>query len=114
MHVYEYARIFLEPFLPALYRKARHDLREIIAASAQKSGRVMDVGGSKSPYTVGLNARVVILDLPRENELQDKLNLGISEALLRETRRRRTNIENILLKGYQVTWNRGFLDIRQE
>jgi SAM-dependent methyltransferase len=59
--------------------------------------RILDVGGRKSHYTVGLPARVTISDLPRQTELQSALNLGLTADMVDQTRSRRSNVERIVL-----------------
>ncbi len=58
---------------------------------------ILDVGGRKSPYTIGLPARVNIIDLPRSTELQSKLNLGVSADILRQLKSTRSNIDDVIL-----------------
>jgi SAM-dependent methyltransferase len=59
--------------------------------------RLLDVGARKSHYTIGLDAAVVLLDVPRETDVQRKLGLGTTDALLAQIQRRRSNI-----KAYRV------------
>jgi SAM-dependent methyltransferase len=59
--------------------------------------QILDVGGRRSPYTVGLAARITIIDLPRESEVQSQLGLGVNELVLTQIRQRRSNIENVIL-----------------
>jgi SAM-dependent methyltransferase len=92
---YEIARRSLEPFLPPLYRKVRTRLLDEV----KKSGlgcSILDVGGRKSPYTIGIPARVVVIDLPRETEVQNTLHLGINNAIVDEVKSRRSNIEDFV------------------
>ena len=95
MKLYETGRLLAEPFLPPLYKQTRARLKKLLAA-ANDQPRVLDVGGRKSPYTIGLPARVTVIDLPRESEVQKELNLGISDKVLSEIKRRRSNIETIV------------------
>ena len=94
--LYEAARIGLEPFLPPLYKQVRSLLmREV--ARLQPSPLILDVGGRKSPYTIGVAGRVTVLDLPRSTELQSSLNLGVDAAIASRLKRRRSNIERLIL-----------------
>jgi SAM-dependent methyltransferase len=95
MKLYETGRLLAEPFLPPLYKQTRKRLRELIAETATKP-RILDVGGRKSPYTIGLAADITVIDLPRETEVQQALNLGISEKVLGQIKQRRSNIETIV------------------
>ena len=57
---------------------------------------VLDVGGRKSHYTIGVPAKVTITDLPRETEVQKSLNLGINSEIVEQIRRRRSNVCEVL------------------
>ncbi|REJ79549.1 MAG: class I SAM-dependent methyltransferase [Acidobacteria bacterium] len=57
---------------------------------------ILDVGGRKSPYTIGIPAAITIIDLPRESEVQNDLNLGITDAISESIKTRRSNIEAVL------------------
>jgi SAM-dependent methyltransferase len=92
---YEVARKGLEPFLPPLYKQVRIKLLEETAKSS-RSLSILDVGGRKSPYTIGLPGKVTIIDLPRNTELQFALNLGISEAIVKQMANKRSNIERFV------------------
>lgn len=96
MKIYETGRLLAEPFLPPLYKQVRTRLRELLEKSAPES-RILDVGGRKSPYTIGLPARITVIDLPRRTEIQRELNLGINDAVLEQIKRRRSNIERVVL-----------------
>ncbi len=94
--LYEVARKGLEPFLPPLYKQVRVKLlREIRKFSASPS--ILDVGGRKSPYTIGVSGRITIIDLPRNTEIQSELNLGINESIVNGIKNRRSNIERLII-----------------
>ncbi len=94
--LYEVARKGLEPFLPPLYKQVRVKLlREIRKFSAFPS--ILDVGGRKSPYTIGVSGRITIIDLPRNTEVQSELNLGINESIVNGIKNRRSNIERLII-----------------
>jgi SAM-dependent methyltransferase len=97
MKFYETGRLLAEPFLPPLYKQVRFRLRELILKEKNRLPQILDVGGRKSPYTIGLPARITVIDLPRESEVQKELNLGINEEVINAVRRRRSNIEKIVL-----------------
>jgi SAM-dependent methyltransferase len=86
------------PFLPALYGRVRRDVRRLIAESGVSRPRLLDVGGRKSPYTAGLPANITVLDIPRESEVQENLYLGVTEDILRQLHRRRSNISAVVLQ----------------
>lgn len=96
MKLYETGRLLLEPVLPPLYKHVRSRLRKIISAHP-RTPQVLDVGGRKSPYTIGLPARVTVLDLPRSSDIQQELNLGINDKIINQTMKRRSNIEEVLV-----------------
>lgn len=95
MKLYEVARKGLEPFLPPLYKHVRQRLLAEIRATT-KYPAILDVGGRKSPYTIGVPARITIIDLPRETETQNALNLGINEKIVTELKSRRSNIDDFI------------------
>ncbi len=96
MKYYEIARRSLEPVLPPLYARVR---RDVLSELRDLSGPtlILDVGGRKSPYTIGVPARVHILDLPRESEIQNELNLGLNDQVVGQIQRRRSNIDKVIL-----------------
>jgi SAM-dependent methyltransferase len=57
---------------------------------------LLDVGGRKSHYTIGLPARVTITDVPKESAIQQQLNLGINDSIVSTTLSRRSNVDGML------------------
>jgi SAM-dependent methyltransferase len=57
---------------------------------------ILDVGGRKSPYTIGVPAEITIIDLPRESDVQNDLNLGINDEIVRRVKSKRSNIANVI------------------
>jgi len=105
--VYCCARSFDHPLYQAVYRALRRLERE-----AGKPLRVLDVGGRRSNYTIGLKSTVWITDLPRESTLQKALDLGATDDLRRRVLLRRSNVEDYLLDD--MTRSRlppGFCDV---
>ena len=98
MTPYEIAYRMFEPFLPALQGTVAAELRRLAALTGSRPIRLLDVGGRKSPYTIGLQAAVTVVDLPRRSEVQRLLHLGLTDRIMAETRRRRSNIERIVLE----------------
>lgn len=96
MKLYEISRICLEPVLPPLYKTVRRRLNRILREFSGTPD-MLDVGGRKSPYTIGLDSRITILDLPRESEIQMKLGLGVNEHIIGQVKRMRSNVKNVLL-----------------
>src|SRR5262249_50091640 len=50
-----------------------------------------------------IKALVTIIDLPRESELQERLHLGLLPAHVESLRKRRTNVERIVLEDMTRT-----------
>lgn len=96
MTLYEVARRGIEPFLPPLYKKVRKQILKEVSAR-QETLSILDVGGRKSPYTIGIPAKITIIDLPRESDTQKSLNLGINDRIADQLKTNRSNIENLLI-----------------
>lgn len=58
---------------------------------------ILDVGGRKSPYTIGLPADITIIDLPRETDVQRTLHLGVNDEIANELKRRRSNVRSVII-----------------
>jgi len=95
MTSYEWIRARAERLLPVLHGQVRRDLAALIERSPPASPRILDVGGRRSPYTVGLPALITILDLPSHDSNHD---LGLTRATVKQLRRRRSNIEGIVVE----------------
>ena len=63
----------------------------------------MDVGGRKSPYTIGVDAHITLLDIPQENETQEQLNLGFTSELLNFIKNKRSNIKDVIIEDMTQT-----------
>jgi SAM-dependent methyltransferase len=98
LRLYEIAYRMGDRFLPVLYQKARRDLGYLVRQAGGERLSILDVGGRKSPYTIGLRADIILLDLPRESEIQRSLHLGVDETILSEIKRRRSNIQMVVLE----------------
>ena len=97
MKPYEWMHFLAGPFLPAHVAKVKRDLKRLVREK-KSSIQLLDVGGRKSPYTVGLHAEITVVDLPRESEVQQSLNLGLTETMLTEIRQKRSNINALVLE----------------
>lgn len=93
--LYEIARGSLEPFLPPLYKQVRLRLLDEVQKTVENP-TLLDVGGRKSPYTIGVPARITIVDLPRTSEIQNALGLGINDEIVSRLKKKRSNIENFI------------------
>lgn len=91
------------PFLPPLYGEVRQRLRQVEPRRGAEHLEILDVGGRKSHYTIGLPALVTITELPRETEIQESLNLGLTDELAARTRARRSNVRAILYDDMAAT-----------
>jgi len=98
MTPYELLYTSATPFLPALYGRVRRDLSRLLAETGGERPRVLDVGGRKSPYTIGLPAEITLLDIPQESEVQRDLHLGVTNAILHDLQRYRSNIAGVVLQ----------------
>lgn len=87
----------LEPVLPPLYKHVRRRLGNLIHEGVVKSPKILDVGGRKSPYTIGLAADITLIDLPRKSEVQIDLGLGVDDQILDHIRSRRSNISEVVV-----------------
>jgi SAM-dependent methyltransferase len=95
MTSFELTYLCAEPFLLPLHTQVRGQLRRIVNASSQHP-IILDVGGRKSHYTVGISASITVTDLPRESDIQTALHLGIDEEIIEECYKRRSNIKSVL------------------
>lgn len=98
MTLYEVARLLAEPFLPVLQGRVRRDLACLLKRTPARPAKVLDVGGRKSPYTVGLPCTITVLDLPRTSDTQELLHLGLTSEILADLQRRRSNIQEVVLQ----------------
>jgi 2-polyprenyl-3-methyl-5-hydroxy-6-metoxy-1,4-benzoquinol methylase len=89
---FEIVRLAADPFSNVLQSQVRSDLRRLAR------GRLLDVGGRSSPYTIGLDAWVTVLDLARTSEKQARLNLGMTDELVDRLKARRSNIEQVVFE----------------
>jgi SAM-dependent methyltransferase len=93
---HELRYVLLEPFLPFLYRRVRAVLNEIVESSGARPFELLDVGGRRSPYTIGVQAQVTVSDLKRESDVQKRLNLGFTESLVEHLKSNRSNIREVI------------------
>jgi SAM-dependent methyltransferase len=96
MTSFEWAYVSLEPFMFGLYPKVRTTLKRFCKAIGSQP-ELLDVGGRKSHYTSGLPAQITISDVPRSSEIQERLYLGINDAIVSKTKSRRSNLREVIL-----------------
>jgi SAM-dependent methyltransferase len=94
--LHELGRSSLAPLLPPIYKQFRSLLIREVQKLPDRTPAVLDVGGRKSPYTIGVAARITIIDLPRETDVQNDLNLGINEEIVRRVKAKRSNISDVI------------------
>jgi SAM-dependent methyltransferase len=75
------------PFEHPLHRHVRSTLRRL------RGSRLLDVGGRRSNYTIGVCPEVWISDLPRESEIQKHLDLGATDVIRSTVFSRRSNVK---------------------
>jgi SAM-dependent methyltransferase len=95
MKPFELLYLSVHRLLPPLYGKVRKRLLEF-ARVCPHPPEILDVGGRKSHYTIGVPGRVTITDLPRETDVQKKLNLGINGQIVQQNTSRRSNLRGIV------------------
>lgn len=95
MKLFEKFYLCCLPLLPPLQSVVRTRLKSLLPAGNGHL-RILDVGGRKSPYTIGLPCEVVISDLPRQSDLQKALNLGVNDDIRRQTLSRRSNVASVI------------------
>jgi SAM-dependent methyltransferase len=95
MTIYEISYKVLRIMLSAFDNRITRDIKTITKTNNIKS--IVDVGGRKSPYTIGFSGKVTIIDKPPKNEIQKTLNLGIDYEKKIEINKNRSNIKNIIL-----------------
>lgn len=95
MTPYEFGHICLEQFLPVIYRIVRKRLFKI-TNTFDYLPNFLDIGGRKSPYTIGVSAKITIADLPRKTEIQRSLGHGINQEIIEQIYKRRSNVIDIL------------------
>ncbi|MEZ5352786.1 MAG: methyltransferase domain-containing protein [Bryobacteraceae bacterium] len=78
-----------------LWRIVRKELRRYAGSNGHRP-RILDVGGRKSHYTVGVPADVWVSDIPRKSAVQHQLHLGTSDSIIGQIKSRRTNVRHLL------------------
>ncbi len=100
---FEILRLACAPALPPLAWRVRRELRRLWHARISDKGRpvaLLDIGARRSPYTIALNAKVTLLDVPRKEVGQEQLDLGASSKLVDRTHRRRSNVVEYRLEDF--------------
>jgi SAM-dependent methyltransferase len=95
MTAFEIAYLAAEPFLLPLHRQFRRRVLQFTTGLPRPE--ILDVGGRKSHYTIGVPGAVTITDLPRETNVQRQLHLGITPFIMNATRTKRSNVRDVRL-----------------
>ena len=98
---YEWVYCGLESLTEVHFRKVRRLLKQMIGDRAHFT--LLDIGGRKSQYTIGVKCTVQIVDLPLETELQRQLGLGLTPEMIHGLYRHRSNITDIRLEDFTQT-----------
>lgn len=103
MTIYEIKRWLTFPVMTTHLWLVRKKLKDIVENHPASRPVVLDIGGRKSPYTIGLNCDVFVSDIPRESDVQKNLNLGINDSIIRYYRESRSNIKDIVFDNMSHT-----------
>ncbi|MCX7549377.1 class I SAM-dependent methyltransferase [Xanthomarina sp. F2636L] len=97
---YEWFRWITFPIMPAHLQTVRRDIRKLINTRGKKEGvlSILDVGGRKSPYTIGLKTDITLLDVPQEEGTREALNLGFTKDILSTIQQKRSNIKDLIIQ----------------
>jgi len=92
MTKFELAYRLLLPLEHPLYQRVHRVLRGL------PGQHLLDVGGRRSNYTIGLrpSVEVSITDIPREAEIQKQLDLGATDAMREAVMGRRSNVRDYI------------------
>ena len=96
---FEVFYLIVEPFMPYLRVRVRHDLKAQLRR-LDSPVRILDVGARKSHYTIGFKADVTLLDVPRKTALQRQLNLGITGSVKHAILKRRSNVTDYIVEDF--------------
>jgi len=94
MKPFEWTYTLARPFLGALSYQVNRRLKQLARRSNRRPS-ILDVGGRKSHATIGVPADITVSDLPRRTDLQKQLHLGIDDAIMAKTLKRRSNIVQV-------------------
>ena len=101
MKWYEWVRWFCMPLMTVHLQTVRKDILELVKKSRDSSNQkfsILDVGGRKSPYTIGIKAEVTLLDIPQEEGTRTDLNLGFTSEILESIKEKRSNIASLVVQ----------------
>jgi SAM-dependent methyltransferase len=82
-----------------LYQHVHRTLRPLVWPHS----RVVDIGGRRSHYTIGLSGQITVTELPRTTAIQHALDLGATDAIRQRVLARRSNIVAYVLDDMTAT-----------
>ncbi len=91
MTAFELGYLLSEPVWIPLWQEVRRRIRLEVRRSPHPP-LLLDVGGRKSYYTIGVPASIFLSDLPRVSTVQQELHLGLDDKGALRLQRRRSNI----------------------
>jgi SAM-dependent methyltransferase len=89
---YEWLYTCLRPFDQSLTQLVHAEIRKHDRAGL----RILDVGGRRSNYTIGLKGAVTISDLPRRTDIYKALDLGATDQMRTEILAKRSNVTSYI------------------
>lgn len=92
---FEFIYNCIRPFEHPLYQHVWRTIRWILSKYNDR-GRLLDIGGRRSNYTIGLLSEIWITDVKRESIIQKKLDLGVNESIKKNVVERRSNVKKYL------------------
>jgi len=98
---YEWIRWLLFPIMTVHLQTVRKDLLKLtknLKSELNRDISILDVGGRKSPYTIGIPAHVTLLDVPQEPGTKAELNLGFTDRIVDTVKQKRSNISNVVIQ----------------
>lgn len=97
---YEWFRWLTFPIMPVHLQTVRSDIKRLISQHSRNKERlsILDVGGRKSPYTIGIAADIILLDVPQEAGTKSDLNLGFTHDILSTIQQKRSNITDLVIQ----------------
>ena len=95
MKPFELTYLLLTPVITPLQRVVRRRLTKLVKELPRRP-RILDVGGRKSHYTIGVPGDITISDLPRVSKVQKALHLGINDDIMKVTLARRSNVQTVV------------------
>ncbi|WP_250434170.1 class I SAM-dependent methyltransferase [Hanstruepera flava] len=100
MTSYEWFRWFTFPLMTVHLKTVRHDIQKLVGLkqSPERTLSILDVGGRKSPYTIGVPAAITLLDVPQETGVKADLHLGFTQKILSDIQIKRSNISDLVIQ----------------